>query len=49
LIFPLAQERFSASEAEQIGLRMLAEKGKLGMPNPVTVAARKVKEMVSGD
>jgi hemerythrin superfamily protein len=48
-LFPLAQEKFSEPEAKQIGLRMLAEKGKLAMPNPVTVAARKVKELVSGD
>ena len=48
-VFPLAHEQFSSSQAEQFGLRLLAEKGKLGMPNPITVAARKVKELVSGD
>jgi hemerythrin superfamily protein len=48
-VFLLAQEQFSSQEAQQIGLHMLAEKGKLGIPNPVTVAARKVKELVSSD
>ncbi len=48
-VFMLAQQTFSAVEAEEIGISMLSEKGKLGMPNPVRVAARKIKELVSAD
>ena len=46
-VFALAQQEFSEVEAAEIGERMLEEKGKLGMPNPLMVMARKVKEMVS--
>lgn len=48
-VFKLAEQEFSAEEAEEIAIRMLAEKGTLAMPNPIKVAARKVKELVSGD
>lgn len=48
-LFNLAQHLFSMQEAEELGTRMLEEKGKLGMPNPFMVAARKFKEIVSGD
>lgn len=48
-VFNLAQHQFSNREAEELGTRMLEEKGKLGMPNPFMVAARKFKEIVSGD
>lgn len=47
-VFTLAQERFTTEEATEMGVRLLEEKGKLGMPNPLMVAARKVKSMVSG-
>lgn len=48
-VFNLAQHLFSNQEAEELGTRMLEEKGKLGMPNPFMVAARKFKEIVSGE
>lgn len=45
-IFQLAQAQFSAEQAENIGTRMLEEKGKLGMENPLTMISRKIKETV---
>jgi hemerythrin superfamily protein len=46
-LFRLAQIQFSTEDAENIGVRMMEEKGKLGMENPITVMGRKIQEMVS--
>ena len=46
-LFERARKLFSEEEAEEIGVDMLSEKGKLGMPNPFTVAVKKVKELIS--
>lgn len=46
-IFVVAQKHFSEAEAEQMAENLLAEKGKLGMPNPISVAAHKLKEAFS--
>lgn len=48
-LFNLAQHQFSVQEAEELGTRMLEEKGKLGMPNPFMAAARKFRGIVSGE
>lgn len=48
-LFEHAQEAFSDMEAEDMAIHLLEEKSKFAMPNPVMVAARKVKELVSGD
>jgi hemerythrin superfamily protein len=45
-LFAAAKSVYSTMEAEDIGMRMIAEKGKLGMENPLTVVSRKVKELM---
>lgn len=47
-LFRLAQTTFTTEEAEDIAIRMMEEKGKLGMENPFVVAARKMKEFMTG-
>jgi hemerythrin superfamily protein len=47
-MFNLAQEYFSVEEEEDMAIRMMEEKGKLGMENPFTVAARKMKDLMTG-
>jgi hemerythrin superfamily protein len=46
-LFELAKSQFGDEEAERISMRMMEEKGKLGMENPVAVLTRKVKELVA--
>lgn len=48
-VFKLAEENFSAADAMEIGARMLEEKSRFAMPNPINVAARKIKEILHGD
>jgi hemerythrin-like domain-containing protein len=44
--FTLARQSFKAQEAEDLADRMLAEKGRYGMENPVAVVGKKLKEML---
>lgn len=48
-VFSLAQQTFSDADAMEIGARMLEEKSRFAMPNPVNVALRKAKELIRGD
>jgi hemerythrin superfamily protein len=45
-LFHLAQQHYSMQEATYMGIRLMEEKGKLGMENPLTVMSRKFKEMI---
>lgn len=42
--FPAGQKVFSDSEAQEIGIRLLEEKGKVDMPNPVAAIGKKLKQ-----
>ncbi len=45
-IFHLAQQHYSLEEAQDMGARMMEEKGKFGMENPLAVLTHKFKEMM---
>jgi iron-sulfur cluster repair protein YtfE (RIC family) len=44
--FTLGKQLFQAQDAEDIADRMLAEKGRYGMENPVAVVGKKIKEVL---
>lgn len=48
-LFALAQQNYDEAGALEIGARMLEEKSRFAMPNPVNVALRKAKEIIHGD